>query len=73
MTPKMAKKSLVRISIRVPQDIYNVIKGSCIRIKTINGKDVKREISLNDAFIDFLWRGIGTAEDDDGDDKETAV
>jgi len=67
----MAKKDSVKITLRVPVDIYEVIKGSCIRIKTIDGKDVKREISLNDAFIDFLWRGIGTAEDND--DKETSV
>jgi len=36
-----------------------------VRIKTINGKPVKKPMSLNDAFVDFLWRGIDTAEDDD--------
>lgn len=69
----MGKKDFVKVTLRVPQDIYDVIKGSCIRIKTINKKDVKREISLNDAFIDFLWRGIGTAEDSDDDEKTTSV
>jgi len=61
----MAKKDSIKVTLRVPIDIYEVVKGSCVRIKVIEGKEVKREISLNDAFIDFLWRGIGTAEDDD--------
>jgi hypothetical protein len=61
----VAKKDLVKVTLRVPKDIYEVISASCIRIKTIEGKEVRRVISLNDAFIDFLWRGIGTAEDDD--------
>ena len=53
----------VRVSLRVPTEIYNFIKDSCIRIKVVDGKQVQRKLSLNDAFIDFLWRGIGTAED----------
>ncbi len=67
----MAKSDSIRISLRVPTDIYDVIKSSCIRIKIIEGKEVKRVISLNDAFVDFLWRGIETIEDDD--DKETSI
>jgi hypothetical protein len=64
----MAKSDSVKVTLRVPKDIYDVIRGSCVRIKTIDGKEVRKTISLNDAFIDFLWRGIGTAEDDDDKD-----
>jgi len=60
----MTKSDTIRVTLRVPLDIYEVIKGSCIRIKTIEGKEVKRVISMNDAFIDFLWRGIETTEED---------
>jgi hypothetical protein len=67
----MAKSDSVKVTLRVPKDIYDVIRSSCVRIKTIDGKEVKKIISLNDAFIDFLWRGIDTAEDDD--DKEAPV
>ena len=62
---KMAKKETKKVTLRVPMDIYEVIRSSCVRIKTINGKEIKKVISLNDAFIDFLWRGIDTAEDDE--------
>jgi len=61
----MTDSETVKVTLRVPKDIYDVIKGSCVRIKTINGKPVKKPMSLNDAFVDFLWRGIDTAEDDD--------
>lgn len=67
----MVKSDTIKVTLRVPIDIYEVIKGSCIRIKIVKGKEVKKSMSLNDAFIDFLWRGIDTTEDDD--DKDTSV
>jgi hypothetical protein len=65
---EMGKSETIRVTLRVPKDIYEVIKGSCTRIKIVQGKEVKKVMSLNDAFIDFLWRGIETTEDDDEKD-----
>jgi hypothetical protein len=44
----------VRVSLRIPKEIHDFIKDSCTRIKVIDGKQVQRKLSLNDAYVDFL-------------------
>jgi len=69
----MAKIETIKVNLRVPIDIYDTIKESCVRTKRVYGKDRKKVISLNDAFVDFLWRGIGTIEDSEGDDEKDPI
>ena len=69
----MAKIETIKVNLRVPIDIYDTIKESCVRIKKVYGKDRKKVISLNDAFVDFLWRGIGTIEDGESDDEKDTI
>jgi hypothetical protein len=54
----------IRVSLRIPVEIHRYIKESCTRIKIDeDGKQVIRKLSLTEAYVDFLWRGIGTAKD----------
>lgn len=54
-----------RVSLYVPKSIHDFVSASCERIVFADGKQVKFTKSLNDAYLDFIKRGIQTLEDDE--------
>ncbi len=73
MCKKMAKKlgeKGVRVSLYVPIGIHEFILQSCERIIVADGKPVKFTKSMNEAYLDFIKRGISTLEDGEEEEKE---
>jgi hypothetical protein len=53
-----------RVSLYVPKSIHEFVVASCERIVVADGKEVKFTKSRNDAYLDFIKRGIQTLEDE---------
>lgn len=62
--PKYEEKR-ERVSLYVPKSIHELVSASCERIVTVEGKELKFKKSLNDAYLDFIKRGILTLEDEE--------
>lgn len=70
----MAKKKFgekgVRVSLYVPQGIHRFIVASCERVIVAEGKSVKFTKSQNEAYLDFIKRGIASLEDDNEEEED---
>ena len=62
---KQKEEKRERISLYVPKSINNFVVDSCERIIIAEGKQVKFTKSLNEAYLDFIKRGIQTLEDEE--------
>jgi hypothetical protein len=62
--PETQREKKVRVVLYVPEGIHSFIADSMERIITADGKQVKFTKSQNDAYLDFIKRGIATLEDD---------
>lgn len=69
----MGKKSgekNVRVSLYVPEEIDRFIRASCIRVITVKGEQLRLTKTLNEAYLEFIKKGILSLEDDEKEDKE---
>lgn len=70
MVKKSGEKN-VRVSLYVPEEIDRFIRASCERIITVKGEQIKLTKTLNEAYLDFIKRGILSLEDEEKEeDKE---
>jgi hypothetical protein len=60
-----ADEKKVRVSLYIPASIHDFVSASCERTIIAEGKQVKFTKSLNEAYLDFIKRGIQTLEDDE--------
>ena len=69
MVKKLGEKG-TRVSLYVPKGIHEFILSSCERTIIADGKPVKFTKSMNEAYLDFIKRGISTLEDGEEEDQE---
>lgn len=63
-----SKEKKVRVVLYVPEGIHNFVTASMERIITAGGRKVKFTKSQNDAYQDFIKRGISSLENGEDED-----
>ncbi len=69
MAKKLGEKG-VRVSLYVPKGIHEFILASCERTIIADGKPVVFTKSMNEAYLEFIKRGISTLEDGEEDQED---
>ena len=70
MHKKAPKK--VRVVLYVPIEIDSFVQDSCERIIKAMGREVKFTKSKNEAYLEFIKRGIASLEDEEEEKEEVS-
>ena len=62
--PETTREKKVRVVLYVPEGIHSCVTDSMQRFITVYGKQVPLTKTQNEAYLDFIKRGIATLEDE---------